>query len=466
VDTFESDGLFWLPEGEDNQVAGRVSFDPAKGTRLALIGGFSETTFGDFGDGSQISVVHGVAGKRFLTLVDCSRVSRRYESPGFMRDEYRADCMFAGQALLSSNSVKFGQVSARFSNLYDWIGHSSVSRNHEFDAQHKLTKSSLTLTPFKTIEHAANGYVISVSGVWKILGSEQKPGFEEDFSIGISYDTPVDFSSIKADLTVLQDLLTATTDSVCVPTAITLEIPPEAGESDRRTASVQAYVQQTAYARAADAKPSDMILRLGDIGGIGGVARWFEFVRDRRVVLGLMLSSTYTKMYTENKFFNAVSATETLHRMEFPNEILPVDEYKYFRRMLVKYVPKQYRSWLSQQLAYSNEPRLRDRLAELAEYAGLPTLINCDARQWAKSVTDARNRMVHHDKGKGPGASTVELYWLAESLKLLLLLCLAKFCEFPDGYSEKIRAVPSVEFVCQRVGELMEPPEPTAPATT
>lgn len=456
MDTFESDGLFWLPEKEDNQVAGRVSFDPAKGTRLALIGGFSEIAFDDFGNGAQIPVIHGVAGKRFLTFVDCNRVSRRYESPGFTRDEYSADCMFAGQALLNSNSVKFDRVSVRFNNLYDWIGHSSVSRSHEFDARHKLTKSSLTLTPFKTIEHAASGCVITISGIWKILGSEQKPGFEEDFSIGVSYDGAVDFNSIRADVTVLQDLLTAATDSVCVPTAITLEISPEMGNGEQSTTSVQAYAQQNAYVGVEKTKSSDMILRLGDIGGVSGVARWIDFVRERRVVLGLMLSSTYTKMYTENKFFNAVSAAETLHRMEFPNEVRPADEYKNFRRMLVKYVPKQYRSWLSQQLAYSNEPRLRDRLAELAEFCGLPTVMNCDGRQWAKAVTDARNRMVHHDKGKGPEASTVELYWLAESLRVLLLLCLANFCEFPDGYSEKIRAVPSVDFICQRVGELME----------
>ncbi|MET9558724.1 HEPN domain-containing protein [Streptomyces tauricus] len=307
------------------------------------------------------------------------------------------------------------------------------------------------------IEHPADGCRISIGGVWKILGSDQKPGFEEDFSIAISYENPVDLESITQDVAVLQDLLTATADAVSVPTDIMLTVTSGDSEIDDDPSFVQVYGQQPAYARVKESKPGDMVLRLRDLGGISSVARWFNFVRGRRVVLGLMLSSKYSQMYTENKFFNVVSAAETLHRMEFSNELRPADEYKNFRRMLVRNVPKKYRSWLSQQLLYSNEPRLRDRLIELAEYAELSSVLNCDAQSWAKAVTDARNRMVHHDKGKGPGASTVELYWLAESLRLMVLLCLAKFCEFQEGYVNKIREARSVSFLVGRVGEIMEP---------
>ncbi|QQM40931.1 ApeA N-terminal domain 1-containing protein [Streptomyces liliifuscus] len=457
MESFESDGLFWLPNQEEDQVAGRVSFSPITGTRLSLIGGFSETPFGDMENGPEASIIHGVAGKRFLTLIGSSRASRRFESPGFMREDYRVEYMFAGQALLAPESVVFNRVSVRFNNLYDWIGYSSVSREHVFDAQNKLVKAGLTLTPMEKIEHPADGCKISIGGVWKILGNQQNPGFEQDFSISIAYEDPVGFESIVGDVTVLQDLLTATTDAVSVPTHITLEIPVGSGEGDSKPSFVQAYGQQPAYTRVKESKPSDMVLKLKEIGDIPSVARWFNFVRGRRVVLGLMLSSKYSQMYTENKFFNAVSAAETLHRMEFPNELRPADEYKHFRRMLVRHVPKKYRSWLSQQLLHSNEPRLRDRLIELAEYADLPSVLKCDAQHWAKAVTDARNRMVHHDKGKGPGASTVELYWLAESLRLMVLLCLARFCEFQEGYVEKIRNAQSVNFLVKRVGEIMQP---------
>jgi hypothetical protein len=458
MDAFESDGLFWLPDQEEeSQTAGRISFDPAKGIHLSLIGSFSESAFGDLYSGPKVSTIHGVAGKRFLTLVDCYRSSSRFESPGFHREDYRSGFLFAGPASLGAEGLKFAQVTIRFNNLYDWVGHSSISRENVFDNESKkLVKAGLSLTPMETIEHAAGGCRIALSGVWKILGSQQKPGFEEDFSIRIEYDELADFSSIQSDISALQDLLAVTTDSVTVPTDIKLLLPTGEGDKSSRQAMVQAYGQQSAYAVLKASKPGDIILRMGDIGGLPAITRWFNFVRDRRVVLGLLLSSTYSKMYTENKFFNAVSAAETLHRMEFPNEVRPAEEYKNFRRMLVRHVPKRHRSWLSQQLSYSNEPRLRGRLIELAEYGDFPSVIKCDAQEWAKAVTDARNRMVHHDKGKGSGASTTELYWLAESLKVMVLLCLAKFCEFQDGYIEKIRDAEAVDFLVKRLQEIRE----------
>ncbi len=360
--------------------------------------------------------------------------------------------MFAGQALLGSDELKFDRVALRFNNLHDWVGCSLVSREHEIDSvSGKLLKAALTLTPMEPIEHAADNFTLALSGVWTMSGSQQKPGFTEDFSIQINYDELVEFSAIQADVSALQDLITATTDSVTVPNEITLWLPEAEGEGPSRRAVVQAYAQQSAHSMLTSSKSGDTLLRLGDIGGLPALARWLSFVRDRRVVLGLMLSSTYSKIYAENKFFNAVSAAETLHRMEFPNELRPADEYKAFRRMLARHVPKRHRSWLSQQLAYSNEPRLRDRLVQLAEYGGLSAVIACDAPLWAKAVTDARNRMVHHDKGKGPGASIAELYWLAESLKIMVLLCLVKFSGFEEGCDEKMRDAPSIEFLASRV---------------
>ncbi|MET9558723.1 hypothetical protein [Streptomyces tauricus] len=122
MESFESDGLFWLPNQKESQVAGRVKFSPATGTRLSLIGSFSEINFGDTETPPEISIIHGVAGKKLLTLIGCSRASRRFESPGFMREDYRADYMFAGQTLLTPESVKFNRFSVRFqqSLRLDW----------------------------------------------------------------------------------------------------------------------------------------------------------------------------------------------------------------------------------------------------------------------------------------------------------------------------------------------------------
>lgn len=458
MEPFESDGLFWLPDEEENQVAGRISFDPSKGVLLSLIGSFSDTKFGeDFHSTKNISAIHGVAGKRYLTLISCRRVSGRFESPGFQREDYRAESLFAGMGLLDPDDLRFDQVTVEFSNLFDWISRTAVSREYAFDkASNKLEKATLILETLPTEEISTDGFKVAITSSWKVLGSTQNPGFEQDFAFRITYENEVEYSAIKQDISSLQDLLTALTESTATPTGIGLWVPEpnEDGLKGKRI-KFSAYGQQSSHSMATSNKPHEALLNFQQAGGLPSLVRWLEFTRDRRIVLALSLSSRYRQMYVENKFFNAVSAAETLHRMEFANGLHPAQEYKNFRKMLVRYVPKKYRGWLSQQLAYSNEPRLRHRLRELAEFSQLSTIIGCEPEAWAGAITNARNRMVHHDKGKGSGASFAELYWLSESLQLLVLTCLAKFCEFKEGHLEEIKENDSVQFMAVRVQEIL-----------
>ncbi|MFI7234298.1 HEPN domain-containing protein [Streptomyces cyaneofuscatus] len=456
VEAFESDGLFWLPGDEDNQVAGRVSFDPAAGTLLNLIGSISDEDFGDDEKPSP-EIIVGVAGKRYLTLTGCSIKSRKFESPGFVREVYRAKFLFAGHRLVDSPDPMFDRLTVRFNNLYAWTGRNSVSRELIFgDDRRKLTKATLILEPAEVEEVECDGYKLALTGSWKILGSDKSPGFEQDYSLRVAYDAPADFRTVTGDLAVLQDLITATSDAATIPTAVVLHIAEdESAKSRQSREGVKLYGQQMSYSRAQEKKSGDMPLSLSAIGGLAAVARWMDFVRDRRVLTGLLLSPVYSSMYVENQFFNRVSAAETLHRMEFSNELRPAGEYKNFRRMLVRYVPKNYRSWLSQQIVYSNEPRLRDRLKELGEFADIADLFGCDANAWASAVADARNRMVHHDKGKGAGASSAELYWLGESLKIVVLASLAKFAHFASGSQQRLREAEDVKFLAEKLREVV-----------
>lgn len=359
--------------------------------------------------------------------------------------------------LLDPNDLRFDQVTVEFNNLFDWMSQTAVSREYAVnDSSKKLERATLTLKTIPTEEISAEGFKLAITNSWKILGSKQNPGFEQDFSFRITYDHEVEYSKIKHDISSLQDLLTALTDSTASPTGIGLWVSDsDENEPKSRRVRVSAYGQQSTNPTATPKASHEMLLNYQQAGGLQALVRWLEFTRDRRVVLGLSLSSRYRQMYVENKFFNAVSAAETLHRMEFPNEVSPAAEYKNFRKMIVRYVPKKHRGWLSQQLAYSNEPRLRNRLRELAEFGQLSTIIGCEPKEWADMVTNSRNRMVHHDKGKGAGASSAELYWLSESLHLLVLACLMRFCNFKEGYLETMRNNDSVQFTAEQTQEII-----------
>ncbi|MEU0109665.1 HEPN domain-containing protein [Streptomyces sp. NPDC006251] len=462
MESFESDGLFWLPEADGDQVAGRISFSATDGVKLNLIGGLSDTSsFANLNNAIRFPIIHGVAGKRYLTLQGCTRSSYRMEFPGTLREEYRADWLFAGHALLNSEGEKFTEVTVHFNNLWNWTNTSIVSHSYTFDTEtQQLSTATLTLTPHETEECEIEGGKIALLSTWKIPGNRQNIGFEQDFSLRLTYENPVDFSFIRTDIATLQDLISATSDSACLPTDISLWITDESDDGGKER--LNAYGQQSAQPTAKKSKSVDFLLNLADIGGLPAVARWLNFLRNRRIVLGLALSSRYRGMYVENKFFNAVSAAETLHRMEFPNSVMPKGEYKNFRDLLVSYVPEEHQKWLKEQLAFSNEPRLRGRIKELAQFCDLPLVLDCDVDQWAKMVTNTRNRMVHHDDKKGPRASNAQFYWMAESLQLLVLLCLAKFCSFQVGYLEKVKEDEGVKLLAERVKNFLQPTQPGA----
>ena len=107
--------------------------------------------------------------------------------------------------------------------------------------------------------------------------------------------------------------------------------------------------------------------------------------------------------------------------------------------MLFSAVPNEWQRWLREQLQYSNEPRLKQRLLDLAGYAG-DTFTNLvgDVNKWAENLKDVRNRSVHRSAARvDPGGPS--MYYLAESAYFLVALCLLRDCGVSSEALAKIR---------------------------
>lgn len=179
--------------------------------------------------------------------------------------------------------------------------------------------------------------------------------------------------------------------------------------------------------------------------------------RKYHIVVGSLLSIRYAAgLYVENRFNNVISAAESFHRLRFSNEVRPKDEYKQFVRELVKLVPKEHRSWLGNQLQYSNEPRLRHRLSEMADHAGAAfTTLHDDPDAWATIVTESRNRLTHHDEEHALNFHGGDLYFLTESVFVLVMLCLFLECEMDGQAITAIGESDSIRFLRGKLTEIM-----------
>jgi hypothetical protein len=135
---------------------------------------------------------------------------------------------------------------------------------------------------------------------------------------------------------------------------------------------------------------------------------------------------------------------------------VPETEFQDFIDKLVKAIPEEHREWLSQQLQFSNEPRLRRRLRELARYAG-PTFTSiCGKRdRWITLAVDVRNRLTHYDKDRQLVFEEGDLYFLAESVYVLVMLCLFRECGVDMGVLGSVSDSMNMQFLRQRLVDVM-----------
>jgi hypothetical protein len=131
-------------------------------------------------------------------------------------------------------------------------------------------------------------------------------------------------------------------------------------------------------------------------------------------------------MYSKQKFLYVVQAIETYHRRRFANNVLPKDVHKARIREILEHTVEEHREWLKEQLNYSNEPRLRQRVKEILDMLedAVSALIT-DKDAFAKNVVNTRNYYTHYDPHlKDKVAQGIKLYVLTEQLSYLLQACL------------------------------------------
>jgi hypothetical protein len=204
-------------------------------------------------------------------------------------------------------------------------------------------------------------------------------------------------------------------------------------------------------------RPDRVMFQFEAIGGLPTISRWIKLAREYGVVIDSLLSIRYSAgLYAQNRFNNVISAAESFHRLRFDNFVRPEDEFKTFRRGIIRAVPKEHRQWLGSQLQYSNEPRLRNRLTEMVSYAGNAFATLCaDSDIWVTVVTESRNRLTHHDKERQFEFASGDLYFLTESIFMLVMLCLFRECGVASETLEALGETAGIQFLRSKLSEII-----------
>src|SRR4051794_18766318 len=109
LEPFDSDGVFWLPGQPEERIAGRLTYDSAKGGHLKLIGSFADTSQA-FGNTDDYHRILGISGRKQVTLEDCFQTTFGFDMPGFVRQEFLVGRVIAGAHFDADEELAFDAV--------------------------------------------------------------------------------------------------------------------------------------------------------------------------------------------------------------------------------------------------------------------------------------------------------------------------------------------------------------------
>lgn len=421
------DGIFWIADKPDIQVAGKLTFDSKNGPELDLIGILVEPA--EFhNDQSNPIQVHGVAGTRLITLVNCMWLNRTAQLPGFNRERYRAEMLFMGAHIDVSRELEFDSVHLMLSHLDEWVGKRIIKSDWVHDTTTGQTEQiTITYTQPPQIVQAADFGVVELRYMPKMTPLTYPVTLEATVTqqcvVDLCFNEKQPLDDLLRVCSDLQNLVSLGINSTAYIKRIGLScsLPEDAPAERPDCEDIELYMRLRGRESSDDDSiihPMDMLFTYDDIGGLDGVSKWLTISDKFNSVINLMLSHFYIPViYTENQFMNALVAAESFERIK-------------------------------QQKRNIN---LKDSLKAMANSVegAFGTLVT-DIDSWAGEIVRVRINSVVHP-GLQPRATGWRMRWLAESLYFLVVLCLLRECGMPEEVLMKVQQHRRFKHVAEQI---------------
>ncbi len=401
---------FWKADNPERRVPGRLTFSVSFGASLQLAGAFNEDPKLRSSDASDVVSIRifGRSGYSRYTLFNCLKIDWAATADTVYRETYRIVFILSGSYFIRDENPEFASVNIRLRHLDSWIAPPTINYEDEWDGN-RFHRHHLYYEPRKPIS------VQTRTGQLTLLYSDSvghhtvpfRAEISSQCSFGFQFERPVVLDEVLKACAALQYVLTIGADSPAPITSLLLrhskrDAEPEADQSD--SGLVNLFIK---WHGSEDLRDDDEMLRyhmlftFEQLGGIEALARWFDVYEKYSTVIDTVMASwLHPVLFDMNRFFNAVTSAEALARIR----------------------------------AQRQNVNFKRELASLCELAGheLTQLVgNVDS--WISRVITLRNNKVVHpgiwsDSQLWPS----DLYWIAESIYCLVIMCLLRVMETPN----------------------------------
>lgn len=443
TETLDLRGRWWLPDHEEHQVFGTLTWSAEDGGTLHLHDELRPVVWLDnvLADGSvqkyrpdrgefqrRYPLIFGKVGNRAYTLLDSFRLSAREYDIDDRTEKVHINRFLEGAWFDDPDELRVDRVVIDMRHLTGWIDHSGLGVDWaSADEGYEDIFGVVTArkTPAFITEH--DGLTVLLDQGLRGTGDHvHHLGVAQWWSLRLQVSEPEPLDTFIDAASDFQDLVSIAVGKTAQFEKMVLHHPGvplrTLGGTPIRDLrdDINYYIRWSNRSAPCDpVKRHDMYFTFDDLDGIAGVGRWLAVAADYRTELGRVMATRYREdMFVEDRIMNVSAALDSF------------DKHRRANGKRIKY---------------------SERVKHCVNLAGQTFLdiIGIDPDQWVERAVTTRDDLAHHrEQFRTDG--TVGDHLLAEQLFWLFALCMLRLSDAPEAVYERVGKHPQVRWLTKR----------------
>lgn len=441
MEQFVAKGTWWVPNDRRRRNAtGTITYSPQTGGTLEVYGKRLDDSSSYY-----VPTLYGDTERGPVTLLDCTfETASTHTGSTSSAQVFSCEVVVVG-AHLPRNAV-FGQATVRVKYLDEWArigsieplgslrdGHPNVGSGFYYKQAPGL-RATLADGSRVSLGVAQQGsYGVAVASLMTV----------HQFDLFASTPKPLD-ELLDEYVRPLVDLLTLMVDQPS--SLLNLKVAKSPRGKNQFVALYNYY--DVGIRVSADPSGTEVagratkIIRSDEFTFDTQLPKWFELAAKLGGIRGLVFGLRYaSEISVENRFLNATTAAEALHRATFESKRSGIDLKNQATTTWLSQYPEDERNLIKTRMnQYINDPSLADRLTELVQKASVAfDAIVPEPIGWVKLVRNTRNDLTHQEGVPRVRISSFQMFVLAESVALLVTICFLVDLGFrPEDLQDKL----------------------------
>jgi hypothetical protein len=442
IEKVEYKGDWRLPDS-DTWMKGIVTYSPEDGIILELFGTFKKHIF----DHSNYDIVLGKTTEGDITLVDNWYRSTKTNLNGTTIGVYNPRIILVGKHFDTISEITFREISFQLFNLFDWSDISGITSDYdEISKRYSIGYQKPSELEF-SIYKDCQGLITFFSPLHR-NSHNNRIELHEECEVSLKYKDKVHFEELLTDMSIFQRFITLTTFEQSYPLSITFNDDDYFKEvrKTKQKIQIKCIFPNIFYNKKYQVRrSSESLLRFKDIREEFPklISNWFEKYKELEPSFVLLLDYFIDKnKFNTEKFMDIIRGLETFHRRTSSVTRLPKTEFKKKIKKILNTIglEEQDKKWLKEELSYSNELKLRERLSLLITTHSnkyiQKQIVNIDS--FCKDVVNTRNYHTHYSKKpKTKILIDKEFFDVTQILTGLLISCLLNYIGVNDSVFEE-----------------------------